>query len=106
MASRYLLRTANSERRRRLILDRRRSTSCLHKNSVINQRQNPILQFALRRVPAALLVCALIACTRTGGGSAGRGLHSWTLPDTVRIGMFEEPLTLNPVLSTITFEDD
>ena len=34
------------------------------------------------------------------------GLHPWTTPDTVKIGMYEEPATLNPVLSTITFEDD
>ncbi len=36
----------------------------------------------------------------------GDGLHPWTLPNTVRIGMFEEPFTLNPILSTNTFEDD
>lgn len=45
------------------------------------------------------------ACTQVQTPTAD-GLHPWTTPDTVRIGMYEEPGTLNPVLSTITFEDD
>jgi peptide/nickel transport system substrate-binding protein len=59
--------------------------------------------------PTALLVLALAlpACTRVGGGgTAGSGLHSWTIPDTVRIGLFQEPDTLNPVISSMAFASD
>ena len=38
-------------------------------------------------------------------GSA-TGLHAWTDPTTVRIGLWEEPHTLDPVISTMSFEDD
>jgi peptide/nickel transport system substrate-binding protein len=33
-------------------------------------------------------------------------LHAWTDPTTVRIGMWEEPHTLDPIVSTMSFEDD
>jgi peptide/nickel transport system substrate-binding protein len=57
--------------------------------------------------PAALLLLALSlnACTRVGAGSAS-GLHAWTTPDTVRIGMYEEPDSLNPVVSSMSFSSD
>jgi peptide/nickel transport system substrate-binding protein len=54
---------------------------------------------------AVLAAVALGACTPVGV-SGPHGLHAWTQPDTVRIGMWEEPHTLNPVISTMTFEDD
>jgi peptide/nickel transport system substrate-binding protein len=53
----------------------------------------------------ALLTSALASCTPVGV-SGPHGLHAWTQPDTVRIGMYEEPHTLNPVISTMSFEDD
>jgi len=49
--------------------------------------------------------CALAACTPTGT-SGPNGLHAWTQPDTVRIGLWEEPHTLDPVISTMSFEND
>jgi len=56
-------------------------------------------------VAVALATSALTACTPVGVTGA-RGLHAWTDPTTVRIGMYEEPETLNPVISTMTFEND
>ena len=38
--------------------------------------------------------------------SGTKALHAWTEPDTVRIGMWEEPHTLDPVVSVMNFEDD
>ena len=38
--------------------------------------------------------------------TSANGLHAWTQPDTVRIGLWEEPHTLDPVVSTMSFEDD
>ena len=58
---------------------------------------------------AALLVIALLStgCTRLGTApNNGERLHAWTKPDTVRIGMFEEPNTLDPVIATMAFSSD
>ena len=58
---------------------------------------------------AALLVLglALPSCTRVGGsGTSGAGLHPWTIPDTVRIGLYQEPDSLNPVISSMAFASD
>jgi peptide/nickel transport system substrate-binding protein len=59
--------------------------------------------------PAALMVLGLLlpSCTRVGGGgTTGAGLHPWTKPDTVRIGLFQEPDSLNPVISSMAFASD
>jgi peptide/nickel transport system substrate-binding protein len=59
--------------------------------------------------PAALLLATLVlsSCTRVGGGgTTGAGLHPWTIPDTVRIGLYEEPDSLNPVISSMAFSSD
>ena len=45
-------------------------------------------------------------CTRIGGASQTGSLHPWTHPDTVRIGMYEEPDSLNPVISSMAFTSD
>jgi len=66
-------------------------------------RARPVL------VPAALVVLALAlpSCTRVGGGgTTGAGLHPWTIPDTVRIGLYQEPDSLNPVISSMAFASD
>lgn len=54
-----------------------------------------------------LVVFALSGCTRVGSsGVAGASLHPWTKADTVRIGLYEEPDTLNPVIATMAFSTD
>jgi peptide/nickel transport system substrate-binding protein len=58
----------------------------------------------------ALLCClAVTACTRvdtTDTSSSPVGArHSWTVPDTLRVGMPFVPRTLNPLLSTTTGEN-
>jgi peptide/nickel transport system substrate-binding protein len=59
-------------------------------------------------VPAAIVAfLALHACTRVGtAGTGAAALHPWTRPDTVRIGMYEEPDTLNPVIGNMAFASD
>ncbi len=58
------------------------------------------------------LVCALAGsgitgCTRLGTAGTGPAqLHAWTKPDTVRIGLYEEPDTLDPVLGSMAFASD
>lgn len=56
-------------------------------------------------------LAALIAAVALGGCTpvavSGRtGLHAWTDPGTVRIGLWEEPHTLDPVISSMAFEYD
>ncbi len=46
------------------------------------------------------------ACTRVGTAGNGEALHPWTKPDTVRIGFYEEPDTLNPVTTEMSFSTD
>jgi peptide/nickel transport system substrate-binding protein len=47
------------------------------------------------------------ACTRVGTTSEnGAALHSWTDPTTLRIGLWEEPDTLDPVVGTMAFSSD
>ncbi len=53
-----------------------------------------------------LLVFASVMSSCTPVGLEHDGLHAWTQPSTVRIGMWEEPHTLNPVISTMSFETD
>ena len=62
----------------------------------------------MRRIAAALLGAIAfgnIGCTKLGS-SAGNSLHAWTKPDTVRIGFYEEPDTLNPVIGQMSFSSD
>jgi peptide/nickel transport system substrate-binding protein len=54
----------------------------------------------------ALLFIFLAGCTRLGTTGAGPTLHPWTKPDTARIGLYEEPDTLNPVIGTMAFASD
>jgi len=64
------------------------------------------------RVPAAAAVLVALGvflpgCTRVGtGGPGSAALHVWTTPDTVRIGMYEEPDSLNPVIGSMAFASD
>jgi peptide/nickel transport system substrate-binding protein len=50
--------------------------------------------------------CALGSCSPVVTAGSPAALHAWTDPSTVRIGMWEEPHTLDPVISTMSFEDD
>ncbi|GAC1301079.1 MAG: peptide-binding protein [Vulcanimicrobiaceae bacterium] len=63
---------------------------------------------ALRLALFALVAATLAgtACSRPGATAPDGGLHPWTVPDTVRIGFYEEPDTLNPVLSQMSFSTD
>jgi peptide/nickel transport system substrate-binding protein len=58
----------------------------------------------IRALVALAFSCVLASCTTVG--VEPNGLHAWTKPNTLRIGMWEEPHTLNPVLSTMFFETD
>ncbi len=54
---------------------------------------------------AALLAVALLgACTRVETAQSGR--HSWTQPGVLRVGLYEEPDTLNPAVTTMAFAND
>lgn len=62
-----------------------------------------------RRVASALVCGALVtlgACTKLGSAGSGGSLHPWTKSDTVRIGFYEEPDTLNPVIGQMSFSSD
>jgi peptide/nickel transport system substrate-binding protein len=53
------------------------------------------------------LAGVLFGCTKLGTGTPGTAaLHPWTTPDTVRIGLYEEPDTLNPVIGSMAFSSD
>jgi peptide/nickel transport system substrate-binding protein len=53
-----------------------------------------------------MVLIGLSACTKLGTTSSAPALHPWTKPDTVRIGLYEEPDTLNPVTGTMAFASD
>ena len=55
---------------------------------------------------ALFVALVLGGCSRFGAASAPGGLHPWTKPDTVRIGFYEEPDTLNPAISQMSFSTD
>jgi len=54
----------------------------------------------------AALVASGSACSRVATAPQANALHPWTKPDTVRIGLYEEPDTLNPVISQMSFSAD
>jgi peptide/nickel transport system substrate-binding protein len=60
----------------------------------------------VRAACAIALAATLAGCTRLGAGSGAPALHSWTTPDTVRIGFYEEPDSLDPVVTTMSFAND
>lgn len=67
------------------------------------------MRATLRPVIATLvtaLACATIGCARIASAPSAHGLHAWTIPDTVRIGFYEEPDTLNPAISQMSFSTD
>ena len=69
------------------------------------------LSWIVRRLGAILgwiAIASIVAgCTKLGTGGPGSAqLHAWTTPDTVRIGLYEEPDTLNPVLGSMAFSSD
>ena len=63
---------------------------------------------AMAKAAVVLAAIALSSCTRVSGAGtpSEQRLHSWTIPDTVRIGMYEEPDSLNPVISSMSFAGD
>ena len=56
---------------------------------------------------ACALVLTLSACTRvqTAQGN-GASVHSWTNPQVLRVGAYEEPDSLNPVITSMSFASD
>ncbi len=54
----------------------------------------------------ALLCVLLASCTQVGTASVAGALHPWTKPDAVRIGFYEEPDTLDPVIGQMSFSSD
>jgi peptide/nickel transport system substrate-binding protein len=54
----------------------------------------------------AIAAIVLSGCARLAATGPQGGHHPWTLPGTVRIGMYEEPDTLNPVTSQMAFSSD
>jgi hypothetical protein len=63
---------------------------------------------AMAKAAVVLAAIALSSCTRVSGAGtpSEQRLHSWTIPDTVRIGMYEEPDSLNPVIGSMAFAGD
>src|ERR1700690_2237678 len=57
------------------------------------------------RALALLLAATFVGCTPVAV-STHTGLHAWTDPTTVRIALWEEPHTLNPIISSMAFEYD
>ncbi len=56
---------------------------------------------------AVAFAAGLGGCTKIGTtGTGSARLHAWTTPDTVRIGLYEEPDTLDPVLGNMAFASD
>ncbi len=65
------------------------------------------MRFVSARCALALALAAVLSgCVRVGTAAGGHGLHPWTTPDTVRIGFYEEPDTLDPVVSEMSFSSD
>jgi peptide/nickel transport system substrate-binding protein len=54
---------------------------------------------------ALVVLLAVTACARTGGDTAGSGLHTWTQPDRVRIGGTDEPDSLDKLLANSDASD-
>lgn len=62
---------------------------------------------ALRRCAlAAVAAAALAACTRVAGSGTPGARHAWTTPDTLRVGAYEEPDSLNPAITSMSFAGD
>lgn len=59
----------------------------------------------MRRILALILLAALAACTKTGGGPTG-GRNSWTTPGVLRFGAQEEPDSLNLMYGNNTATDE
>ena len=55
---------------------------------------------------AALLACALSACSGSGGVNRSGARHAWTIPGTFRWADGEDIDNLNPLLSTETLVND
>jgi peptide/nickel transport system substrate-binding protein len=60
-----------------------------------------------RALVVAAAVASAAACTQvqTARGPA-TGRHAWTRPDTLRVGAYEEPDSLNPAVTTMSFSGD
>jgi peptide/nickel transport system substrate-binding protein len=67
----------------------------------------PALVTLVPALALAITSLGLGGCTRVGTtGEGSAQLHAWTTPDTVRIGFYEEPDTLDPVLGEMAFASD
>jgi peptide/nickel transport system substrate-binding protein len=65
-----------------------------------------------RRATALLVALLVVGCTKvstenartSGPGGQQSGRHSWTIPDTLRVGIQAAPNTMNPLLASNTTE--
>ncbi len=60
----------------------------------------------LAQAAVAMAAICLTSCSRVATQGEGAHLHAWTKPDTVRIGMYEEPDSLNPIIGSMAFSGD
>lgn len=58
------------------------------------------MSFPGRSLTFAAMAFAVVACTKTGNGSAGR--HTWTQPGVLRVAVQSDLKNLNPLLSSNT----
>ncbi|MBV9647540.1 MAG: peptide ABC transporter substrate-binding protein [Candidatus Eremiobacteraeota bacterium] len=59
----------------------------------------------MTRLLSAAAIIALCACTRIESAS-NTARHPWTVPDTLRVGAYEEPDNLNPAVTSMSFSSD
>jgi peptide/nickel transport system substrate-binding protein len=59
-----------------------------------------------RAAVAALVFASVSACTRVSGNVAPSSDHPWTQSDTLRVGAYEEPDSLNPAITSMSFASD
>lgn len=57
---------------------------------------------------AGAMIASIAACTRveTAQTLSGGQRHAWTRSDTLRVGAYEEPDSLNPAITTMAFASD
>ena len=64
---------------------------------------------AVRFASALLLAWILVAqtaCTHVQSAGPASGRHDWTTPDTLRVGAYEEPDSLDPAITSMSFASD
>jgi peptide/nickel transport system substrate-binding protein len=60
----------------------------------------------LTALACGVLAAALASCTRIETAAQPATSHAWTKPDTLRVGAYEEPDSLNPAITSMAFAGD